>query len=333
MLAGCSSGSALSVSKIEVTLDRASFVLLGDHGVLESSDGEKNPLAVTLKVKNVSNGPVNVSSFSDIKVYDGEEQLPVETSYDTSLGFVASQNDEIGAGKSKEVTFLFTAEKDKEYEISVTPFVMTSDKPEKEVIVKINTAEYGESFEQLNNPALALEAYIETIYMDKENEDFETLVEADDRELKDKALTVFKDELSSAFYDIDIPNVEAKKQYENYKKLLAKRAKITTTTSANANGKAVVKLEYSTIPLNNLYDPVQKYREEYLKNTGDYDGEKRDKYALTKLESIINSLQPKESDYPLEIEMVQDEDGKWSINDSHYNSAELVRIFAEGSVY
>nr|WP_198044668.1 DUF5105 domain-containing protein [Lysinibacillus timonensis] len=328
-LAGCSSGSA--VSKIEVTLDSASFVLLGDYG--EATGGEeKNTLAVTLNVKNVSDIPVNVASYSDIKVYDGDKQLPVETPYATELGFNAGGNDEIGAGKSKDITFIFAAEKEKKYEISVTPFVITSDKPEKEVIVPIDTTEYAESYEKLDNPAKALVAYIETIYMGKENKDYNELVSADERERHEDAIKTFEDQINSAFYAITIPSTELKEQYANYQKELAKKGEISAKTLANANGKAVVQLEYTALPLNNLHESVSDYRQEYFDNTGDYDAEKRDKYALTKLGSIINSIEPKDGERALEIEMFE-KDGKWELSSSYYTSDELDRIFAGRITY
>lgn len=333
VLVGCSSNASGGKVKVEVAVDSASFVLLGDYGETIDLESEKTPLAVTLNVKNTSDSTVSVSTYSDILVYDGDQQLPLETSFNSKLGFDTMPNDDIGAGKTKNITILFSAEKNKQYEISVKPFVIGSSNEEKEVIVPIDTTEYVESFENLNDPGKALVAYIDTIYMDKENVDYEKLVTADKQALQDKAFNTFKDSLNKAFYDLDISTEEATKQYDIYKTTIAQKATIDAVTTGNANGKAIVTLEYSSIPLTNLYDKVNDYRKEYLDNTGDYDGEKRDEYAYSKLDTIINSLEPKHGKHNLNIEMIE-KDGKWTINlADDYNSQELVRVFAEGKIY
>lgn len=331
-LAGCSSTGAAGGAKVEVEVEKASFVLLGDQGESIDGEGEKNPLAVTINIKNKSDSTINVSTYSEIKVYDGDKQLTIEPVYDADLGFDSSPGDEIGAGKAKEVTLIFQAEKDKEYEIGVAPYIMGETKKEKEVSVTLDTSEYTESLDNLDNPAKALVAYIETIYLDKENVDYEKMVVADKQALQDAGANAFKESLGDSFYDLEISKEEAAKQYAIYKTAMAQKVEIKAATMANANGKAKVKLEYSSLPLGNLYDKISDYREEYLDNTGEYDGKKRDEYAFSKLDSIINSLEPKKAERPLEIEMVE-KDGKWTVNMDHYNSEEMVDVFAKGRGY
>ncbi|MGN7118509.1 DUF5105 domain-containing protein [Lysinibacillus odysseyi] len=331
-LAGCSSSTGAGGSKVEVEVEKASFVLLGDQGQSIDSEAEKNPIAVTLNIKNKSDSTITVSSYSEIKVYDGDKQLTIEPVYDTELGFDSSPGGDIGAGKSKEVTIIFQAEKEKEYEIGVKPFVMGETKEGKEVSVEFNTSEYTESFDHLDDPAKALAAYIETIYLDKENVDYEKLVAADKQALQDAGLNSFKEVIDDSFYDLEVSKEEAAKQYAIYKTAMAQKVEVKAATIANANGKAKVKLEYSSLPLGDLYDKISDYREEYLDNTGEYDGKKRDEYAYSKLDSIINSLEIKNAKRPLEIQMVE-KDGKWTVNGDHYNSEEIVDVFAKGRSY
>lgn len=332
-LVGCSSNAGGGKEKIEVSVESASFVLLDDSGETPNSESEKNPLAVTLNVKNIADSTVSVSPYSDILVFDGDQQLTLETSYSSKLGFDTMSNGDIGAGKTKKMTVLFSAEKNKPYEISVKPFMIDSGDEQKEVIVQIDTTEYAESFDNLNNPAKALAAYIETIYMDKENVDYEKFVTADKQAIQDKALKTFQDTLSKSFYNLDISTEEATKQYDIFKTALAQKATLDAVTTGNANGKAIVKLEYTSVPLTNLYDKVNDYRKEYLDNTGEYDGKKRDEYAYSKLDTIINSIEPKHGERSMNIEMVE-KDGKWTINlADDYNNLEIVRTFAEGKIY
>ncbi len=333
-LAGCSSdekGEAKGAKggDLEVAIESASFVLLGDDGESIDPENEKNPLAVTLKVKNTSDSSLNVAAYSDIKVYDGENQLAVEPIYDSSLGFEVSSSDEIGAGKAKNITFIFSAEKEKEYEISVTPKNFASMEEKEEVIVKIDTVEYAESFDNLNNPAKALAAFIETIYMDKENVDYEKLVAADKQALQEEGLAAFTDSLEGHFYSMDITKEDAAKQYAIYKSAMAQKASVTAKTVENANGKAEVKLDYTSLPMSKMYDEIRDYQDEHYKNTGDYDNEKQDEYAFSKLDVIINSLEPKNGSRQIDIRMIE-KDGKWTVDSEDYGAEELLNIFAEG---
>ncbi|MGM9949278.1 MAG: DUF5105 domain-containing protein [Lysinibacillus sp.] len=332
-LAGCSSdgeGKAKGAKgDVEVAVDSASFVLLGDDGESIDAENAKNPLAVTLKIKNTSDSALNVSAHSDIKIYDGDDQLTAKPVYDSRLGFDVSASDEIGAGKAKNVTFIFNAEKEKEYEISVTPMNYASMDEKKEVIIKINTAEYTESFDNLNNPAKALTAFIETIYMDKENVDYEKLVAADKQALQEEGLAAFTESLESDFYSMDISKEDAAKQYAVYKAAMAQKASVTAKTVANANGRAEVKLKYTSLPMSKMYDMIRNYQDEYYKNTGEYDNEKRNEYAFSKLDTILNSLEPKNGSRDIEVQMIE-KDGKWTVDSEHYGTKELVNIFAEG---
>ena len=335
-LAGCSSdgegeakGSKGSKGDVEVEVESASFVLLGDDGESIDSENVKNPLAVTLKIKNTSDSSLNVTAHTDVKVYDGDDQLTPESVYDSSLGFETSSSDEIGAGKAKDVTFVFNAEKEKEYEISVTPTNFASIEDEEEVIVKIDTAEYAESFDNLNNPAKGLTAYIETIYMDKENVDYEKFVVADKQALQEEGIAAFQEILENDFYSIDITKEDAAKQYTVYKTAMAQKASVTAETVANANGRAEVKLEYTSVPLTDMYDKISDYEDEYYENTGEYDNEKRDEYAFSKLDIILNSLEPKSGRGDIEIQMIE-KDGKWTVDPDHYGTDEIVNVFVEG---
>jgi arabinogalactan oligomer / maltooligosaccharide transport system substrate-binding protein len=335
-LAACSSkgaegekGAKAAKGDVEVEVKSASFVLLGDQGESIDPENERNPLAVTLKVKNTSDSALNVSTHSNIKVYDGDDQLTVEPAFNSSLGFEASTSDEIGAGKAKDVTFIFNAEKEKEYEISVTPTNFASIEDKEEVLITIDTAEYAESFDNLNNPAKALAAYIETIYMDKENVDYEKLVAADKQALQEEALTAFKEVLESKFYSIDISKEDAAKQYAIYKTALAQKAEVNTATVVHANGMAEVKLDYVSLPLTSMYDKISDYQDEYHENAEKYDNEKSDEYAFSKLDIIFNSLETKNGSRDYTIKMIE-KDGKWTIDSDHYGSNEILNIFVEG---
>ncbi|WP_062197229.1 DUF5105 domain-containing protein [Massilibacterium senegalense] len=335
-LIGCSNektGSSKTSSNklIEVTIEDASYILSGENdGVSEDKDTKKGLLAVDLKIKNKTKEKIIISD-QNIKLYDGEEQLSPVDDFNHKIDLEYPNLGEIGGEKVKTVTLIFNVEKDKKYDIGITPLT-TDSTDEDEVLIQLDTKKYGKSFDKLDNPAKALTAYIETIYMDKDNVNYEKYVSADKKALQEEAKKLFKEQLQRSFYDIDVPDADVDKQYINYKAALAEKTKIKAVTLANAKGKAVVTLEYSTIPLD-LYDAVSNYSDEYKNNTGDYEGVNRENYALSKLDVIISSIEPKESREKLEVEMIE-KDGKWTVDTSdEYSSQELMDAFTKGSAF
>ncbi|WP_071393030.1 DUF5105 domain-containing protein [Bacillus tuaregi] len=336
-LAACSSTSEKtgggSSNIMDVSIKDASYILAGkDDGVSEDKETKKGLLAVQLKIKNKSDSEISISSYDDIRMYDGEKQLSPETDvYFSDLDIDYYQNGDIGADKVKDFTVIVNVEKDKKYELGIKPFVKGSEDEAKEIKIELDTKKYAASFDKLNDPGKALTAYIETIYMDKENADYEKYVTADKAALQEEAKKAFKEAIQDGFIDVTVSDEEIDKQYINYKTALAEKAKINAVTVGNAEGKAAVLVEYSTVPLVDLYDYVNEYDEEYYQNTGDYEGGQE--YALSKLDTIISSIEAKESREKLEILMVE-KDGKWTVDLSDdYGKEQLIDTFAAGEEY
>lgn len=328
------SGTAKS-ELVEASIDNASYILTGeDDGVSENK--KHGLLAVTLKVKNVSDSDVTFLGSEDIKLYDGDKQFnPKRNVYSSEVDLEIDNSGDIGAGKVKTMTYVFDVEKDKTYEIGLHPNSMDHDQNQKseEIKLKLDTKKYAESFDALNVPAKALTAYIDTIYLGKDNSDYEKYVTADKAALQDKAKKNFKEKMDGIFTENNISDSKLDKLYSSYQSFLAQKAKIEAKVSANAKGKAVVVLNYSAIPLSDLRGKVFDYKKEYWKNTDDYDPKKSEKYALSKFDTILNKLDPKEGHYDLKVLMIQ-KDGKWTVDNSDENSAEEIsNVFAAGEVY
>jgi len=328
-LAACGSDESTSGESndiLDVAIDDASYILAGEGGT--SGVENKGMLAVTMEVTNNTEQSIDVSPFDGIKLYDeGEQKSPQTDLYNSKVELESAGPGEIGPEKMKKITAIFYVEKDKEYEIGVKPLVMDPEVEPEEVTVPLNTADYADSFDTLDNPAKALLAYVDTVYLDQDNPDYEKLVSADKAALQEDAKDLFADRLEMVFPG-GIPEEELDKYYETYKSLLAQKAEISAETSANANDKAVVLVDYSTLPLD-LFDPVREYTKEYRDNTGDWDTDSGEEYALSKLDNILDSIEPKKSRETLEILMVK-EDGKWSVDTSDYNSERLAEAFSAG---
>lgn len=315
----------------EASIEKANYILLGnDDGI--SEDKNLGQIAVELKVKNTSKNTIRL--YSDgIMLYDGEEQInPIMDAYNSKIDFDYERNSDIGPGKMQTITVVFEVEKDKEYEIGLKPTSDDYNEEIKELTLKLATADYAEGYEQLQDPAKAAIAYIETIYFDKENSDYEKFVTADKAAIQEDAKSLFKEKLNYVF-DEELAEEDVDKLYNSYKEVLAQKAKVEATTIANANGKAVVSIEnYTSVPLTDVFDKALKYEREFRDKTGSYDSEETDQYILSKFDAILNSLDTYNGKNELKIVMVQ-KDGKWELDTSDSYSGYVDSIFAEGSKY
>ncbi|WP_052749698.1 DUF4352 domain-containing protein [Heyndrickxia coagulans] len=96
-------GSSNKNKLIEASITDASYALLKDDDADVSEDGEKDLLAVDLKIKNVSSDSVEISPYSNIKLYDGNEEVNIEDDiYSARLDMGTSRGGSIGAGNTKK---------------------------------------------------------------------------------------------------------------------------------------------------------------------------------------------------------------------------------------
>ncbi|MFD0050396.1 DUF5105 domain-containing protein [Actinomycetes bacterium NPDC127524] len=319
---------------IEADIEGASYILPGKEDGVSEGDKKSGILEVNLKIKNVSKSSITLSAFDGgVKFYDGDEQLkPKDHIVNSTLDLTPDiPSGDIGPGKVQKMIFFFDVEKDKEYKIGLKPSFNDSSKKTNEVLLNLDTKKYADSFNALKDPEKALIAYIDTIYLDKDNADYEKYVTADKAALQEEAQKAFRHEVKEVVGDT-ISDIEIDKHYPTFKSILSQKAKLKATTSGFANGKAIVKLDYSSVSLENLYDKVYKYKRDYRDKTGNYDFDKTDQYALSKLDLVLNSLEIDSNKNPVDVKMVQ-KDGKWTVDRTDDFSDSLVRTFAKGYIY
>ncbi len=317
---------------IEASIDNASYILSGkDDGVSEDDDQDGGLLMVDLKVKNVSDQPISVFPHADIQLYDGDTQTDPSKDTNPSIDLKSESMGEIGPDKQKNVTVLFDVDKDTKYEINIAPKSSDFEKDTEDVQVPLDTSKYNDSLKALQDPAKALKAYIETIYFDKDNSDYEKYVSADKDGVQDDAKKEFNKSIESIL-SRDVSDSKMDKYYNSFKQASAEKDELEVEVKANANDKANVELEYSALAIDDISKKVKEYKIKYRENNDDFDIEKEQEYALSKFDSILDKLDAKSASRELEIQMVK-KDGKWMIDDSRDASERLMRAFAKGSVY
>jgi len=335
LLSACSdSGEKASTEKskgLEASIESASYIISeSDDGVSENEN--LATMAVHLKVKNLSDSPMRLSGYDGIKLYDGEQQININTElYNRDIGLDIGTGGSIGAGKSKTVLAIFEVTKDKEYEIGLNPLFDDFEEESEELVLKLDTKKYAASYETLQDPEKALKAYVDQIYYNKENPDYEQLVSADKPVLQESAQEAFEKEINKVF-DKKLDDTDIEKLYATYRDILAEKAEVNATTIAHANDKAIVEVEVSTPSLQTLYEDVYEYKSEFRENTGSYDSQEIDKYVLSKLPKILNALEVNELSDPVEVSLTK-KDRKWTIKAVDKYGASLDTVFVKGSIY
>jgi len=315
---------------LEVSIEDASYILSGkDSGESINGEAEGGLLQIDLLIKNTSDTSIEVYPDMHIQLYDGDHQKDPSNESNPSLNLGSSSNNNIGSGKQKNVSVLFDVEKDTEYEINIAPMPTDYEIELEDITIPLDTSEYNDSLEALHNPGKALEAYVETIYFGKKNKSFEELVSADQKGLQNEAKDKFEERLNMDV-SIDISDKDIKSYYESFKKANGDKAEFETEVTGNANGKAIVTLDFSAISYEDVYDEMKKYKDEHRDEHDTFDREEEDEYALSNFDSILDELEAKSGNKELEIRMKKDDD-KWTIDDSQINSTNDIRkVFAEG---
>ncbi|MED4534674.1 DUF5105 domain-containing protein [Metabacillus fastidiosus] len=330
ILSACSdktekTGGTAKSKQIEAKIESAQYI---KSSRIEEED--QDAIAVKINVKNLLDSEIRLSSYDGVKLYDGDQQMSTESDlYDSKVGLDIDTSGGIGAGKSKTILAIFEVEKDKKYEIGLNPSIIGEEV--KEVMLELDTAKYAESYETLDDPAKAFAAYVDQIYYDKENSDYEELVTADKPALQEAAKKTFRDTIKD-FISGEISDEQIEKMYLSYRNMLAEKAKVDVRTIGYANDKAVVSVNITTIPLRDAYSVISDYGREFSEDTGSYDRQEKTEYIISKFDEILSSMELKTSENKIEIPITK-KDGKWIIKSVDKYGEKLDNIFIKGAVY
>lgn len=335
-LAACSTfESATKTEKkkggaLEVSIEKASYIWTEESGDF-SEDAKEAPLEVVLNIKNRSKSTLSITPRNAIFLYDGDNQLAPIDIYGNYTGIGGDRTSDINPGKSTKMTFYFNVEKGKKYELGIKPMLMDPGKEPKEVVLTLDTNKYSDSYEKLAEPIQALSAFIDTVFLKKENKAYDKLVAMNQEAAIKEAKDYFKETLNLSMFK-KLTEKDIDKAQEEYISLLNEKASYTISLVEFGNDKATVRVEYETIPLNDLYQGIFDYSDAYREKTGNYDTDKSYQYAFSKIDDIMGSISVKKG---TAIDMnLMAKDGKWEIDQAKdYPYESLFTTFGSGKIY
>lgn len=310
-------------SYIEASINNAYYTI--EKHVEETDDPDKNLLIIELLIRNTYDEEVRIANSQDVRLLDGDEEI--EPILGVHHDLASEREIEIGVDKEKEHVVAFPVEDNKTYEISFYPKVeLDAENP---VLIPLDTGKYTDSLKEVHEPARALTAYVEEVYFDIENPEFDELVGENKDKLQHEAEETFYKALDRSSIH-GFPKENVPEVYALFKTLLAEEGNIEPTIQENQAGEAVIDFSYKTLSLEKMRELISAYESEYHDKHSGFDPVEANKYAVSKIEGIIKQLETISGSY--KIQMIE-KDGKWILDPADYKSSGLVDIFVEGTEY
>lgn len=299
------------------------YYIIDSHDDEIASDENRELLVIEMDVKNVSEEEINFMHSQHIKLIDGDDEIDANTNVLFDLD--EERETDIKADETKKMIVVFPVEIEKEYEIAFSQSVEDFEP----TTIPLDTSNYADSLKALSDPAKALVAYIEEIYLGIDNADYKKLVEANKEKLQHEAEEAFYKKLDSSSIH-GFPKEDSEEIYTMFRKKLAQEANVDVEVKGNMNGKATVDFTYDTLSLDNLRTLMSEFETEYHDNHEGYETEKANEYARSKIDSIIDRMETVSGEWYVQL---IEKDGKWELDPSDFKSDGILSIFVEGYEY
>lgn len=322
------SGNATTKSKVaELTIKDGRYVepIGGDN-----EDGQEY-LALDLKVKNTSKNKMFIFDESFYLLEEGEDDKikPLQLDYENKIkGF--SLAGDLSSEKSVSGTVVFAVEEGKKYNLAFNSSGYDDDgNSHDDVEMPLDLKKYEKTKKELDEPVKALQAYIDVVFLQKENDDYEKLVANDSKTEIEMVTKEYNNMMKDTFYSYRLTDDDLAKAFESYAGNQSEAIEVTLTSVGNIGDMAKVKVDFKGISAQAANDLISKLKDEYYNKNDDYNSEKEEQYAVSKLEEVYSTADVGEPRNDIFVIMSK-KDGKWSIDfkkDDFYENKYLLRAF------
>lgn len=319
VIAGCG-GNTKSTKNDEKPVAKSKLAEVeiekGEYVIPFSEDGEGGSntyIALQVKVKNKSKEQMYVTA-ENFALYEKGEDEKINPITDYKSGFKTSEEGgKLSADKSLKMTILFNVKKDKKYSLNFATNSFDDD-DKKDIELAVDQTQYKDSLKKIDEPKKALDAYMDVVFLNKENGNYDNLVSTDSEE----AIKEFKKAFNKVTKDYIVYNYkptddELSTLFNNYQESESKRATIETKLIGNTGEKALIEVNFKGLSNDSIIDVIKEYKEEYNDENDTYDSEKSEQYALTKYSEILEKSELGEPRNEIKV-LLTKKDGKWDIS-------------------
>ncbi|MEJ8776711.1 DUF5105 domain-containing protein [Pseudogracilibacillus sp. ICA-222130] len=309
---------------VEVIVKDIQYVLLDNDGTFHE-DNEEQTIKVTIDLRNNMDETRDFYPDMDMVLIHNEGEI-IEAKSPSKLPSgidIAefSQNPSVNSEEEKLFHALFNIEKDASYELEVTL------PPANKVKIPFDLADYEMNIDEMTEPELAMETYLEQVVLGKE-EIAEDVIDIHLENELQEAYQVFAEKMKKViFYDVSEETIEA--LFEEYVPYVQENSVIDVKVIANTNAQAVVEIDYAALD-------QRKMLEKVLKQEKIFDGLTEEAFVEKVVEILpttFEELEVKEAKEPMKITL-EKKKSKWYIPERELDNKErLLRAFFAGGIY
>lgn len=303
-------------SDVEIKMENVSYALPS----LLDGHSSQLLLKVDVSIKNNTKEMLKMSKL-DFKLYQGDTAAKRGLSNDVVEGI-----SDVEAGKQMEGSLFYYVDKGKPFKLVYSADLNKDGKQEtKEFKIDGSSEELLATAEQLQNPAIALNAYIDVLFYAKENPDFEKLTGED----KAKLLQEFDNGLMSAFIKSSgIPENEVDTESLNLlvssiKAALQEKVPVQTTVKSISGDKAKVELVGKPIDSSNIAVTFTVKAKEAIAKTPINSKLELQKLLFSIMAEEYRGAEPTATEEKVTIGMIKNEDGQWRVDSNDPRNLEL----------
>lgn len=308
-------GKESNSDDVSIKVNTGDYVAVTDFG----DKNEQTYLKLNLTVHNKYKEKLHLSE-RDFKLYDqNDEEIESVDISSVDEDAVKDIYGNISSQKKKTGDVAFPVNSDEKYELHFAPDIYYEDGKEPEdLVVNIDPSKYKNETENAKN---ALTAYIDNVFLSKENDDVKKILVNDvikDSQKYDEAIA---DSLKEAFDDHK-PTLKTEKVFiEKFRTGIQKKIEPNYLIEYADSNTAKIKVTFNQLDTSDMYDQAQKVGKQFAKkNEGKYDYNEMDKaekdvlnYTFSRIDQII--LNTDLDSYEKEMSIIlTSSDGKWKVN-------------------
>jgi len=305
-------GGKEKTKSVELQLESAEYVLPERFG----KNINDKILKVRVNLKNIGDKPFYISK-KDFKLYKKDEEMKEYSSSDDD----SLRSDEVDKEKKVSGSLYFDAKDASSYELVYKKGRQDPDEEEEEKITfKIDGKELAKKAKDLDKPAEALSAYINTTFYDKDAEKLKKLSGEDGQQYAGKVKKNFKTiSMLGIYYDID------EQQFENYYKNLRKAVQKNTKFEAKAVAVSAdrktteVELKVKPLMISEMHSKVDSEKNRILGENPNIEYFELRKKLFDYEMSILSETKTSNTEETITIGMKKHEGNQWRISDEYGN--------------
>lgn len=301
----------------EVNIEKVTFI-----NPIGAENEDSEYVSIEVKVKNISKEKMYVydESFYLVEANDDEKITPVRLDYENGIETLST---DLSSDKSATGVIIFEVNPNTKYQL------VFSSKNSNDIEMKLDLSKYQSSKEQLDKPTEALQAYIDVVFLQTDNPDYEKLVGNDSKTDIEMIKKEYTKQLKDMTYRYRATDEEIDKSFKSFIDKQSKVVELDLKQVGNVGSRARVEVNFKGISNTSVSDKARDAGDTYTEEHDDYDSEKEEQFVISKLPEIYSKADIGEPRRDILVDLKKKDD-KWIIDyksEDSYQNKQLLGAF------